>query len=64
MKKYLLESIAGFIFWASTLTPYMLWVVKCNKKQYIKWLIMEVAICFALISPSLWFIKLVLKIFQ
>lgn len=61
MKKYLLESIAGFIFWTSTLTPYMLWVVKCNNMQYWKWLVMEIIICFLLITPSLrfinWFVK-------
>lgn len=61
MKKYLLESIAGFIFWASTLTPYMLWVVKCSQVQYWKWLVMEIIICFLLITPSLrfinWFVK-------
>lgn len=61
MKKYLLQSLAGLIFWAGTLTPYMLWVVKCSGIQYWKWLLMEIAICFLLITPSLkfidWFIK-------
>lgn len=57
VKTFVLQSIGGFIFWAGTLTPYMLWVVKCSKVQYWKWLAMEIAICFLLISPSLKFIN-------
>lgn len=57
----LLQSIAGFIFWTTTLTPYMLFVVKTRGRQYWKWVAMQLAIIPILAPLSIlftnWFIK-------
>jgi len=44
VKKYLLQSICGFILWTGGLTPYMLFVVRVNMTQYLKWVSMQIII--------------------
>lgn len=56
MAEFLINGLAGFIFWTITLSPYMLFVVKTTKIQYWKWVAMEIVICGVLIPPSLLFI--------
>jgi len=65
IKKFLLEALAGFIFWTGCLTLYMIFVVKVNFTQYLGWISMQ-----ALLVPPLapfsvrfinWFVKRVMK---
>ena len=41
VKKFLVEALAGFIFWTVALTPYMLFIVKVTFKQYLSWIGMQ-----------------------
>lgn len=41
-KKYLVESICGFILWSIFLTPYMFLIVKVDFTQYLAWLSMQI----------------------
>jgi len=46
---FLLEALAGFIFWTVILSPYMIFVVETDFVQYWKWVLM--AIVFAPFVP-------------
>ena len=41
VKRFLVEALAGFIFWTVALTPYMLFVVKVTFEQYVSWIGMQ-----------------------
>ena len=44
IKKFIIQSILGFVLWTILLTPYMLWVVRTNLAQYLKWGLMQLII--------------------
>ena len=44
IKTFIIQSVAGFILWTALLTPYMLFVVKTNLVQYLKWGLMQLII--------------------
>ena len=60
-RKFLLEALAGFIFWTVILSPYMIFVVKVDVSQYWKWAIMQIILIapFAPFSIKFigWFVK-------
>lgn len=41
LKTFLVEALAGFIFWTLALTPCMMLVVKVTFKQYLGWIGMQ-----------------------
>ena len=61
VRKFLLEALAGFIFWTVILSPYMIFVVKTDFAQYWKWVLMEIILIapFAPLSVRFigWFAK-------
>jgi hypothetical protein len=41
MKQFLKDAVASFFYWTIMLTPYMLFVVKTDWDQYLKWVGMQ-----------------------
>lgn len=62
IEKFLLEAIGGFVFWTAALTPYMVFIVKTNFMQYIKWVGMELLIIPLLAPFSIMFMSWVVKL--
>ena len=56
IKIFLVEALAGFIFWTVALTPYMLFIVKVTFKQYLGWIGMQLILVPPLASFSVRFI--------
>lgn len=46
--QFIKDAVASFMFWTIFLTPYMLFVVKTTKEQYLAWVGMQ-----AIIVPPL-----------
>lgn len=63
IKKYLLQALAGFVYWTIGLTPYMIFVVRVSASQYWKWVSMQLIISPILSPTSVWFINRFAKIF-
>lgn len=61
IKKIALEALGGFIFWTVTLTPYMLFVVRVDFTQYVRWVGMGLIIMPLLAPLSIkfmnWFVN-------
>jgi hypothetical protein len=41
IKQFIKDAIMSFIYWTAVLTPYMVFIVKTNAKQYIAWISMQ-----------------------
>ena len=44
LKQFVKDAIASFLFFTAMLTPYMLFVVGIDSKQYGAWLLMQIII--------------------
>lgn len=64
MKKFLIEAVAGFVFWTGILTPYMVFIVGTNVEQYLKWVGMQLIIVPVLSPLSLMFMNWAVKILR
>jgi len=62
MRTFLLQALAGFLFWTIALTPYMVFIVKTTWKQYMKWMLMELILIPPLAPLSVWFINWFVKV--
>jgi len=47
-KQFVKDALVAFLYWTLTLTPYMIFVVKTDYEQYLKWVGMQ-----ALLVPPL-----------
>lgn len=44
MKRFLFDALISFVYWTGCLTPYMVWVVGVDSKQYLSWVVMQIII--------------------
>ncbi|MEA3412950.1 MAG: hypothetical protein U9R74_15625 [Pseudomonadota bacterium] len=64
VRKTLLQAVAGFLFWTTTLTPYMIFFVDTDWSQYWRWIGMQLLIVPILAPMSVWFINRFVERFQ
>ncbi|MCX6764389.1 MAG: hypothetical protein NTU58_01640 [Candidatus Nealsonbacteria bacterium] len=41
IKQFIKDAITSFVYWTVVLTPYMIFIVKIDFKQYIAWISMQ-----------------------
>lgn len=65
IKKFIIQSIAGFILWTALLTPYMVFIVKVDVSQYMKWGLMQLIIVppvsVVVVNATNWIVKKIIK---
>jgi len=64
VRRTLLQALAGFLFWTTTLTPYMIYLVDTNWEQYLRWIGMKLLIVPILAPISVGFINWFVDRFQ
>lgn len=64
VRTILLQALAGFLFWTTTLTPYMVFFVDTDWGQYWRWIGMQLLIVPILAPLSVWFINGFVNRFQ
>lgn|GEM_PF-5038682 len=55
-RKILRQALAGFLFWTTTLTSYMIFFVDTDWSQYCRWIGMQLVIVPVLAPIRVWFI--------
>lgn len=41
LRQFVKDAVISFLYWTLTLTPYMVFVVKTDFQQYVKWVSMQ-----------------------